>query len=230
MTTLIRFWPLCLGVLLCVPSAQADPQDSGYDQVNFQVSVESSLANDEMQVTLVSEQQGKTPGGVAGRVNADMKWAQSLVDANKDVQALTTGYQTYPLYEHNAITGWRVTQDLQLTSSSITGLTELIGKLQDRLQVRDIQFHPTRAARDTEENKLIEQGLDAFRQRAALISRHMDNREYRIKDMHIMTESQRPPMPFRAGMAMEAKMAPPPSVEPGTSTVTVTVSGTIQFY
>jgi predicted secreted protein len=59
----------------------------------------------------------------------------------------------------------------------------------------------------------------------------MDNMDYRIIELHVNTGGQRPPVMYaeRAMVqSMDARKAP--AVEAGTSKLTVTVSGSVQFF
>ena len=224
-------WCLGLALLAAGPVAAAEEAKPGFDRVEFQVSVQRTLPNDEMDATLVCDQQGASAKSVADKVNGDMDWALKMIKKHGKIEARTTGYQTYPLYDQSVITGWRVTQELHLSSRSIAEMTTLIGQLQQRLHVRDIRFSPASTARDKVENELIEKAMEAFKHRANIIREHMGNREYRIVKLHIDTGDERPPVIYRGNLAMQAKAAPhAPALQPGTSRVTVTVSGTIQFY
>ncbi len=223
-------WCLGLALFMAGAAAAADESKPGFDRVEFQVSVQRTLPNDEMDATLVSEQQGSSAKEVADKVNRDMQWALELIHAHKNIRGRTTGYQTYPIYDQSVISSWQVTEELHLRSGAIAELTALLGQLQQRLHVRDIKFSPASAARDKVENELIEKAMEAFKHRANIIRQHMGNREYRIVKLHIDTGGERPPVVYRS-LAMEAKAAPhAPALQPGTSKVTVTVSGTIQFY
>ncbi|MGH8248912.1 MAG: SIMPL domain-containing protein [Gammaproteobacteria bacterium] len=209
----------------------AHEEDILFNRVFLEAQAQRRVPNDEMQVLLVTEHQGKSPQGIAESVNADMNWALSEAKAYKEVAAATRGYQTFPIYDKRIIVGWRATQELQLTSQSMTRLTELAGKLQERLQVHQMLFRPTKKTQDQYQDELIEEALVAFKRRAEIVGRQMENKEYRIVELHVNAGGDQPPVMFAeraAMMAADANLAP--SVEAGTSTVTVTVSGSIQFY
>ena len=84
-------------------------------------------------------------------------------------------------------------------------------------------------SREKIENELIAQALEAFKQRAELVRETLGAESYRIVNLDINSGGNVPaPVPMRAMSAMSEATAPP-SLEPGTSTVTVTVDGTLEL-
>ena len=89
-----------------------------------------------------------------------------------------------------------------------------------------MQFSPTRETRVKIENELISEAMDAFRQRAEIINQHMDEKNYRIINLHVNTGNSGPVM-YREAMVsraatMDMAMEMAPAVEAGTSKVVVT--------
>ena len=180
---------------------------------------------------MLVEAQGNKPDVIAASVNETMQWALKLAKAHKDIEVSTRSYQTWPLYNQTFISGWHASQQLYLRSTDITGLTELVGELQEKLQVNQMNFSPTKQARTRIENELINEAMVAFRQRAEIIKGHMDNINYRIVNIQVNT-GQSGPIMYRESMVSMAKMdgASAPAAEAGTSNAVVTVSGSIQFF
>lgn len=222
-------------MVLClfpVAMAAAQEQQPMYNQVHIDAQVEQDVENDQLEVTLVVEKQGSRPDKIAAEINETMDWALQQSRNERDIDVSTRAYQTYPIYKNREIIGWRATQELQLKSTRITELTGLVGLLQARLQVRQMNFSPTRENRVRMENELISQAMEAFRQRAEIIKGHMDNMDYRIVNLHVNT-GQGGPVMYREPMmarAMDSSAEMAPAVEAGTSKVIVTVSGSIQFF
>ena len=210
----------------------AHEQEVLFNQVNIQAQAERDIPNDEMQVLLVTEHQGKNPKTISEKVNSDMAWALKQVKNKKGIDVSTRSYQTYPIYKDRDVVGWRVSQELQLKSKDTTKLSELTGMLQEKLQVRQMRFNTTKETRDEYENELIEEALEAFKRRAAIVKKHMDNKDYRIINLHVNTGGFRGPVIYQESRAKFASMAmaDAPSVEAGTSKLTVSVSGSIQFF
>jgi predicted secreted protein len=224
-------YPVCIILCIYLQSASAD-DNVLYNKVNLQASAVREVPNDQMTVILYSEHQGVDPAKTGDRVNRDMDWALEIIHDDKSIQSSTRSYQTIPVYKDSIITGWRVSQELALQGTDFDKLVARTGDLQSRLQIRQMFFNPTRATRTGIENELIEEALASFRKRAAIIQKQMDGMDYRIVELHIGTDENhfRPVMmQERASVAGMSAMQMP-AVDAGNSTVTVTVSGSIQFF
>ncbi len=209
--------------------AFAHEPETLFNRVFLEAQAEREVKNDEIVVLLVSRYQGKSPQEIAGRVNADMEWALKEAKKFPDVNAATEGYNTSPLYEKGVIQGWEASQELRLRSTVATKATELVGVLQNKLQVRSMQFQPTRAQRDAVADELVAEAMEAFRRRAELVGKQMDGKNYRIVELHVSTQGSGGPVMYAERTMMMAKESAP-AVEVGTSTVQVTVSGNVQYY
>jgi predicted secreted protein len=224
----------CL-IYLLLPVSITLAADDGtlFNQVHIDAQVERNVENDQLEVSMQVEKQGNKPQDIASEINETMQWGLKLAKSNKDIEVSTRSYQTYPIYKNRLIVGWRATQKLNLKSIKITELTDLVGDLQERLQVKQMNFSPTRQTRARIENELISEAMDAFKQRAEIVKGHMDEKNYRIVDLHVNTGQSGPVMYQEAMMSramMSDAMEMAPAVEAGTSKVIVTVSGSIQFF
>ncbi|MFT7460627.1 MAG: putative secreted protein [Planctomycetota bacterium] len=211
--------------------ASSHETETLFNQVHVQAQAERDIPNDEMQTLLVSEHQGKNASDLSRRVNEDVKWAISIAKKNKDIEVSTRAYQTYPIYKDRDVVAWRVSQELQLKSKNMAELSEVIGELQEKLQVRQMQFSASKQTRDEIENELIEEAMQVFKRRAAIIKKHMEEKDYRIVNLHVNSNGQQPQMMHAQRNRVQAmEMASAPTVEAGTSKITVTVSGSVQFF
>ena len=202
-----------------------------FNQVHIQVQSEREIANDQMQVLLVSEHQGKTAAALARKVNEDMAWALKKAKKTSHFKVSTRAYQTYPEYRDGRVIGWRVSQEMLVKSEKMADLSELVGELQEKLQVRQMHFSASKVSRDKLEDELIDEAMKAFEHRAGIIKKHMGNEDYRVVNIHVNSNSQAPQMMRNRQRAMASmEMASAPAVEAGTSKVTVSVSGSVQFY
>src|SRR5690606_17532974 len=112
------------------------------------------------------------------------------------LQARTLSYASFPVYEEQQIVAWQAVQQLELKSTNISALNDMVGKLQARLQVKHMSFQPTSATRKAAENKLIDQALDAFKARAELVRKNMNAKRYIIVQVDIHTGDQFQPFPL----------------------------------
>lgn len=203
-----------------------------FDVFGIQAQAEAEVDNDEMRVILAVENQNRNPAVLSDSINRDMQWALSQIKKAPALQARTLSYSSFPVYEDQQIVAWQAVQQIELKSTDVAAMNDMVGNLQARLQVKQMSFRPTSATRKAAENRLVDQALDAFKGRAELVRKNMNAKGYRIVQVDIQTGNQFQPVPYaeRANMAMfsSAKTAAP-AVEAGTSTTTVTVNGSIQL-
>jgi len=94
-----------------------------------------------------------------------------------------------------------------------------------------MSFSPTKETRVKIENDLINEAMEAFKDRVNIIKTHMDNKDYRIVDLRINTGQAQPIIYQERMMSMTTtRIADAPAVEAGTSKVVITVSGSVQFF
>tara|TARA_R110002072_G_scaffold118775_5_gene251311 strand:+ start:22406 stop:23092 length:687 start_codon:yes stop_codon:yes gene_type:complete len=226
-----KFKLLIISLLLSVSSFPnyAHENEPLFNQVNLQAQAEREIPNDQLTVTLAVEEEGKEAVKITNKINQDMAWALKIVGEGNEIATRTQAYNTYPIYDKRTIIGWRAIQQLELKSTNITVLSELVGKLQSRLQVKNMNFSPTRGTQVQYENELIEEAMIAFKQRINIIKKHMDEKNVRIVNLHVNTGGGHS-RPIYAESRMMAMDKSAPAVEAGTSKITVTVSGSVQFF
>ena len=222
---------LVLSVSLFLPSAlRAADTTARYNQVHLQAEQTESVGNDTMHVTLNTYGEAQDPARLATRINADMEWALQIATTYTQLSIRTGNYQTYPYYRENVLKGWRGQQDLELEGKDSERIGQLIGRLQEKLQVKTIRFSVSDQKRQEVENRLIGRALDAFKSRAAIIGENLKATGYRIVEINVNTATQRPPLPYQARMATAAVEAESRvAVEAGESDIRVAVNGTIEL-
>ncbi len=218
--------------LLCYTStSSAHDHEQLFNQVQIQAQSEREIPNDEMIVLLATEHEGSVTASLATKINSDMQWALEIIKQYPAIQSQTRSYQTYPTYRKQIIIGWRANQQVEIKSKDISALTELVGKMQEKLQVKQMSFNATKETRTNYENELIEEAMQAFLARVAIVKKYMPNKNHRIVNLNINTGGYRPPaIHAQRTMMKSMEMASAPAVEAGMSKLTVTVSGSVQYY
>ena len=223
---------LLLFIAASAALSTAGAADTLFNQVHLEVEAAREIPNDELTLLLIAEAEGEDPARIAARVNRDMQWALDHAGQYNDLNARSLSYHTLPVYDAHTRVAWRAEQALELKGANITALTELGGKLQARLQIRGMDFSPAAKAREQYENELIEEALSKFKQRIAIIKKHMDQQNMRIISLRVDTSGGLPqPMPYDGpAMMMSAEADNQPALRAGASRVVVTVSGSVQFF
>lgn len=216
-------------MMISVCNAAAGEEVLHYNIINLDAAQSKQVANDVMVVVMQATAQ-KNSAAEAGRtVNEMMKWADSVIADDTSVQHRTMNYQTRPVYQNKAIAGWSVNQQLRLQSEDFDSLTNMVGSLQQQLQVASMHFEVSPERRKQEVDQLIVSALDTFRNKANLIAQTLKAQDFRIVSLSIRDNAGH--APYRGGVQMEAMavQAPAPVVEAGDSTVQVTVQGKTQL-
>lgn len=218
-------------MLAALPAAADEKRGLDYNLVRLEADAAAEVPNDLMRVTLAVEHNARDAAALPPLVNADMRWALDLAKQRPKVKAQSGEYTTQPEYAAGRIVGWRAIQVLELESEDFAEVTALATELQQKLQVRAMEFAPTRATRLRVENELTAAALRAFAAKAKLITETMGAARYEVVEVNVggtpVYKSQR-----GAEMAMMRAAdaaAPPIAVEGGTATLTVTVNGQIQL-
>ncbi len=226
----ITFGGLLAGFFLAQSTFAHEPAEPAYDRISLNASAQMEVSNDRLRAELYVQHEGEDAARLAAQVNRAVDWAVAEAKKVPQVEVRTLDYRTHPLYSKQTLTGWRVRQAIRLKSADTTVLSDLIGRLQERLAVESVGYELSPQARREAENDLIDQAIDAFRVRAQRVSKQFGRADYRLVQVDIHSGSQSPQPMFRAAaMSMEADRVSSPRIEPGAQTVQVTVSGTIEL-
>lgn len=222
---------IALVSLLGINTTWAAEEAPRHNQVHFQVEHSRPVDNDRMQAMLSANAEDGNATRLADQINRTMDWALKIAKAYPKVETRTASYQTHPVYDKDKIQRWRATQELSLEGADFAQLGELIGKLQERLQVTGINFSVSPERRAMVEDELIAKALGAFKQRAELVRRQMGAKGYRIGTITINQNGAAPiPRPMlRAKGLMEMSSVAAPALEAGTSNLSITVNGSIEL-
>ncbi len=224
--------PLFFVILLlsAVTMASDRDDDTHYDRISLQATASDEIENDILETTLSVQREGNNPSALSKEVNAAIQWAIGEAKKVNGVTVQTMGYQTNPVYQQRRLSAWRVRQSLRLESKDIADLSQLIGKLQERLTVDRVGYRISVQRRNTVEENLITEAIALFQRRAELVAKQMNRDRYRVVQMNINTGGGVPVRPMmRAEMSAMADARIAPGFEAGTQTVTVSVSGTIEL-
>ena len=215
--------------MLCA-SVVADDKTKTYDRIQLSANASMEVENDTLSAQLYSQQEGSDLSLLADGVNQRITEAIGLVKQVQDIKLQTLGYQTHPIYQQQRVTGWRVRQSIRIQSQDSTKLSRLLSELQSILALESLNYSISAGQREAAEEQLIGQAISSFQRRATQVTQHLGRENYRLVEMHINTSDQPiHPVRMRASMmAMEAAVAPP-SLEAGSQTLRVDVSGSIEL-
>ena len=221
---------LLTGLILCHPLA-AEETGGRFDQINLSAQASTEVDNDNLIVVLYAQKEGSDSASLSDSVNRAIAQAVAEAKQTEGVKVQTLGYQTSPIYQQQSLSGWRVRQSIRLESRQNKVLTELLSRLQSHLALASINYAVSPEQQQAVEERLIKQAIDAFRQRATLITEQWGRKTFRLVEMNIHTGNQPvQPMQLRASMmSMQERTIAAPTLEAGSQTLSVEISGRIEL-
>ena len=215
-----------------ITQANADEKEVLYDVYTLSASAQSEVKNDLMTVNLVAQAEGSDAAQVADSINGTMAWAVIQLKPFSTIKTETRDYRTNPKYAGKParIVGWNAIQMLQLESSDFEAMGSAIQKLQERLQVQGMNLSVKPSTQKKAEDALINEAMNAFKQRALLVQQNMGAPGFRVININIGTEGHS--SNFRQFETMSrgaSSVSSAPAIEAGASTVNVRIDGSIQL-
>jgi predicted secreted protein len=211
-------------------AAWADETATTLDQIEFQTQAAREVDNDQMQVVLAVEKENTDPARLADEINRAMDWALQQARAQSGVRSRSGVYHTFPVYDQQRIVRWRASQELILESGQTAALNGLVGRLQDRLQVKAMNFTVSEQRQAQLEGELTGEALDNFKARAQAIAQRLGAAGYDIVRLQLQDNTGAPPpapMPVMERMLKAADTAV--ASEAGTSRLSVGVYAVIRL-
>ncbi len=208
----------------------AHDNETHYDRVQLSVSATAQLENDTMVATVYAQEEGAQATELSSIVNKRIRWGLELVKKYPEIKHQTNAYSSDPVYSNNKIKGWRVRQSLRLESQDMTSMSDLLGKLQSELALQSMQFTVSPTSKNKQDEKLIDEALQAFEDRAKQVVKKLSRKNYKIVDINISTSGAQGIRPRYKMQAMAMDIAESaPVISAGEQTVSVTVSGNIEL-
>ncbi len=228
----IRIQSLALLVCICLTILQspvhAGEADYHYDRINLRSNASAEVDNDTLIAVLYAQQEGTEPGLLSDGVNRLITQAVNEAKRNEDIKVQTLGYRTSPIYQQQRLAGWRVRQSIRLQSMNSESLSRLLNKLQSSLALESVSYKISPEQRESVEEALTLQAIEAFRKRAELVTKQLGRSDYRLVEMTIQSSDQTP-LPMRANMMALERAAAAPTLAAGSQTVQIEVIGTIEL-
>lgn len=225
---------LFAGALIVVSTAvgaQApSPPKAAGTLIDFRAEAQKAVPNDLGRAVAYIEATAADPAELSRRVNANIAAALATAKAHAGVRVRTGSSHTYPVYAKGSrsIESWRMRSELMLESRDAAALSALLGSLQSRLAIGQLDFMPSPETRRAAEDEAALEAIAAFQTKAARYAAAL-KKPYRIRSMSVGSGGTVPPRPLYRGAMMAADAAAPMPVEAGESNVTVTVTGQIEL-
>jgi predicted secreted protein len=198
--------------------------------VELHASASSELPNDEMVVQLAVERAGPTAEKLNDEVLNALNLAIAKAKTVDGVKVRLGGVTTQPEWgAQGKRTGWRVRGVMVLQGKDLPATGALAGELSSDLQIAGVSFHLTEEARSREESRLLKQAATAFNERAREAAAAFGYGSFELKKLNVDHASPNPPRPMPMQMRASAAAAPQVPTDAGDATVTLTISGSVEF-
>jgi predicted secreted protein len=215
--------------LQTVQPARAHEPAVHYDHVSLSARAGTEVPQDQLQVSVYALAESENAQDSASTVSNRIHDALALINQHKEMTAQTGSFTTQPVYHKQTINRWRSRQNIQIKTNEVASLSQLLGALQQYVQLENISYQVSDLKRQQIENELIKTAVRNFQQRAQLVTESLGRETYRIVDMNVSTQNHIPrPMATRA-MSSMAEAAVAPAIQAGKQKVEVTVNGTVEL-
>lgn len=212
-----------LCALLLTPAAWAGTQ------IDLSADAAESAPNDLARATAFAEANAATPQAVSSQIKSLLSEAENIAKGYGTVKRQSGRTSTYPVYgKPGKVATWRMRSELALESRDIGALSELTGKLQEKLGVTNIQFVPAPETRKAAEDKAIQSAIAAFQERAQLLARTL-GKSYKIKQLNVNIAGNFHPQQALLRKAVSSSEIESMPMEAGESQIRVSVSGQIEL-
>jgi predicted secreted protein len=192
------------------------------------------VQQDILTITLSSTREAADANTVQTQLKTTLDTA--LTEAKKtsapgQLDVRTGNFSLYPRYTRDGkINGWQGTTELVLEGRDFAKISALAGKIQT-LTIANVAFSLSREQRTKVETEAQQLAIERFRAKATDIAKSFGMSSYTLREVAVNAGDQgytpRPRVMQLEMKTSSAEAAVP--VEAGKSTVTVTVSGTVQL-
>lgn len=203
--------------------------------VNFSTTASEELTQDWMSVTLHVQRDGTHASEVQAAVrqvlDAALTEARKAAQGQTGMTVRTTGFSVQPRYSNQGrIAGWQGSAQLVLEGTDSARIAQTVGKL-NTLQVGHVQYGLSRELRERQQAQLTADAIRQFRERASQMAQAFGFKGYTLGEVSVSSTDpdmgHRPPLMAMRAKTMEMAADAPLPVEPGKSTLSVTVSGQV---
>ncbi|NML45421.1 SIMPL domain-containing protein [Ramlibacter sp. G-1-2-2] len=201
--------------------------------LQLQASGTVEVQQDLLMMTLSTSRDGTDPNAVQAQLKTALEAA--LAEARKSAQpgqldVRSGNFALFPRHDKQGrISGWTGSAELILEGRDFPRITQAAGRIQT-LTLAGMSFGLSREQRARVESDAQTKAIEQFKNRANELAKGFGFTGYTLREVAVNSNDMGPTPRFRP-MAMEAKAASDSAVpvEPGKSTVSVTVSGSVQL-
>jgi predicted secreted protein len=218
---------LC-SMLACAHAQAAAVTEPRGTKVNLDARAAVEVDNDVMRATLFVEMEDADSARLADKVNRATNEGLKLAKGFTKLRAKTSGYTSYPVTDKNKIVRWRSRSEIALEGEDFRLMAEAIGKLQAGMQLGAVDFSVSPAARARAEDGLTQAAIAEFLRKAEMVTKGFRGGGFDVLEANVSSEGgYTPPRPMVTMKAMSDSAPAAPTMEGGTTRITIVVNGSI---
>ena len=207
--------------------------------VSLSAEASREVLQDRLSITLSVSREGSEAAAVQTQLrqalDSALAEARKAQQPNGGLDVRTGAFMLSPRYaakptRGNQISGWQGRAELLIEGSDIAAISQLAGRL-NTLTVARVAFGLSREAREKAEADVAAQAIVRFKARAQAYAEHFGFGGYSLREVSVNGgEMGGSPQPVFRAQSMSANSGEETQpVEAGKTTVSVTVSGSIQL-
>ncbi len=223
-----------LGPVAALPAAAQALAAAPLNQLSLSASASIEVTMDTLTLTFATSGEGADAAALQSQLRHALDAA--LTEARKvarpgAIEVRTGNFSLYPRYTAKGVTnGWRGGAEMQVEGRDTPGIAQLGGRI-TTMNIASAGYALSREAREKLEAEVSAQAIASFRARADAMSHQFGFKGYSLREAQVSSGepprfSPAPMMRAQAAMASADAALP---VEAGKTSVTVTVTGTVQM-
>lgn len=227
---------VCFIVSMLPIFASADDKAPNGTILNISATEYTQITQDLIIANMHYESEAQNTKEVQNAINTIMSKVLERSKKFSNIQLSTGQYSVYKYdyqdkKQNTLLSKWKGSQSLSITGRDSETILKLVGELQDLgLAVDSLSYTISDEKRDETRDQLMEKAVSKLLAKAARVAKSLGKTDTKVVNINVDADNTAP-MPFyqiamRAGFAAKNEMSPP-IVEPGQSTITMTVSATI---
>ena len=151
-------------LLLCLSGAQSV---AAAPTLQLDAKASATVANDEMVVVLAVERDGQQLAPINEAVVSQLNAAIAEARRVEGVRARLGSLSTFPSFTREGkANGWRVRGEVVLESRMLQQLSQLTGRLSEKMQLASVMFRLSSERRRIEEDRLLSEAAKSFQDKA----------------------------------------------------------------
>lgn len=179
-------------IALSILSFQAFAEPVNYNMVSFTENVSTQVEKDLMTVTVMLRSEHTDRQQASNELTRRLNRVQAKLKQYSELTGELSHRSVYPIHHNDQkIRAWVDNVYLQVESKHFQILSKWLSEVQNDAIVQDMNFSVSKEKRNETINKLSQEVLSNFRQRAEMISQSLGFSQYKIVNIQIANQFHR---------------------------------------